>query len=236
MFGWIDPMYLLYVGLPGMLLGLYAQWKVKSAFARGSQIPSERGWTGQQVAQRILDANGIYDVSIEPVQGYLSDHYDPSQKVLRLSPDVYHGRSLAAFGVAAHEVGHAIQHARGYAPLAIRNSVVPMASFGSGLGMTMAMIGIGMGFTSLAAIGAALFTMVVVFQVINLPVEFNASSRARQTLLSNGLVSATEDREVGRVLHAAAMTYVAATITAILTLVYLLIRSGLLGGSSRDQE
>ncbi|MBP7935277.1 MAG: zinc metallopeptidase [Phycisphaerae bacterium] len=236
MFGWIDPMYLIYVGLPGLLLGLYAQWKVKSAFARGSQIASERGWTGQQVAQRILDANGIYDVSIEPVEGYLSDHYDPRHKVLRLSPDVYHGRSLAAAGVAAHEVGHAIQHARGYAPLAIRNSVVPIASFGSGFGMTLAFLGIGMGFTSMAAVGVALFTMVVIFQVVNLPVEFNASTRARQTLVASGLVSVAEDREVGRVLSAAAMTYVAATISAILTLVYLLIRSGLLGGAGRDQD
>jgi len=236
MFGFIDPMYVLYVMLPGLVLGLYAQWRVKSAFSRGSQIPSERGWTGQQVAQQILDANGIYDVSIEPVQGYLSDHYDPRQKVLRLSPDVYHGRSLAAAGVAAHEVGHAIQHARGYAPLAIRNSVVPVANIGSNFGMILVMLGAGMGFSSVAVIGAALFTMVVVFQLVNLPVEFNASSRARETLVSNGLVSVAEDREVGRVLHAAAMTYVAATITAILTLIYLLIRSGLLGGASRDRD
>lgn len=236
MFGWIDPAYVLYVMLPAVVLGLYAQWRVKSAFARGSQIASERGWTGQQVAQRILDVNGIDDVAIEPVQGYLSDHYDPRHKVLRLSPEVYHGRTLAAAGVAAHEVGHAIQHARGYAPLAIRNSVVPMANIGSNFGMILVMIGAGMGLSSVAIVGAALFTMVVVFQVINLPVEFNASSRARRTLVANGLVSAAEDREVGRVLNAAAMTYVAATITAILTLIYLLIRSGLLGGSGRDRE
>jgi hypothetical protein len=234
MFMWFDPMYMLFVALPCMVLAGIAQAKVKSAFARGSRIMSRRGWSGAQVAQAILDANDIRDVSIEPVQGYLSDHYDPRHKVLRLSPDVYHGRSLASAGVAAHEVGHAIQHARGYAPLAIRNAVVPVAGIGSSLGMIMVMIGAGFGLSgfgaTIAVIGAALFTFVVVFQVVNLPVEFNASRRARATLLDHGLVTEAEDREVGRVLNAAAMTYVAATITAILTLLYLLMRSGLLGG------
>lgn len=230
-FFFIDPMYMLYVALPALVLGGLAQWRVKSAFARGSKIASERGWTGRQIAQSILDANGIDDVRIEPVGGHLSDHYDPRNRVLRLSPDVYNGRSLAAAGVAAHEVGHAIQHAHGYAPLAIRNSIVPMANIGSGLGATVAMIGVAIGLQSLAAVGAALFTMVVLFQVVNLPVEFDASSRARQTLVHYGLVSTKEDREVGRVLNAAAMTYVAATVTAILTLVYFLMRAGLLGGS-----
>lgn len=232
MFWGFDPLYLLYVALPGLALGIYAQYRVKSAFARGSQLTLNRGWTGKQIAQAILDSNNINDVAIEPVEGYLSDHYDPHHKVLRLSPDVYHGRSLAAAGVAAHEVGHAIQHARGYAPLVVRNSVVPMANIGSSLGMLVAMIGIGFGMTSIAAIGAALFTMVVVFQIINLPVEFNASHRARQTLMDNGLVSVAEDREVGRVLNAAAMTYVAATVSAVLTLLYLLMRAGLLGGNN----
>jgi len=233
-FGWFDPWYLIYVAIPGAVLAMLAQGMVKSAFARGSRIGLQRGRTGRQIAQAILDANGIDDVAIEPTQGFLSDHYDPRRKVLRLSPEVYQGRSVAAAGVAAHEVGHAIQHARGYAPLAIRNRVVPMASFGSGLGMTLAFIGIGFGFTQLAAIGAAFFTMVVIFQLVNLPVEFNASRRARQTLLDSGLVSRGEDREVARVLNAAAMTYVAATVSAILTLLYLLMRSGLLGGGSRD--
>jgi len=226
-----DPYYLLYVMLPAAILTGWAQLKVKSAFARGSRIASQRGWTGRDIAQAILDANNINDVRIETVQGYLSDHYDPRHKVLRLSPDVYNGRSLASTGVAAHEVGHAIQHARGYAPLAIRNAVVPMASIGSGFGMMMLMVGLAIPFLRVFTIvGAALFTMVVVFQLVNLPVEFNASKRARQTLLTNGLVSQQEDREVGRVLNAAAMTYVAATIQAVLTLLYFLWRSGLIGG------
>lgn len=235
-FGWIDPMYLLFVALPGLALGLIAQAMVKSAFGRGRKLRLGRGWSGRDVAAHILEAEGIYDVRIEPVQGYLSDHYDPREKVLRLSPDVYQGRSIAAAGVAAHEVGHAIQHARGYTPLSLRNAVVPVASFGSSIGMLMAMIGIGIGFSgfgqTLTLIGAVLFTAVVFFQIVNLPVEFNASSRARQTLLSNGLVTEQEDREVGKVLNAAAMTYVAATVSAILTLLYLLLRAGVLGGRS----
>lgn len=228
-----DPAYFLII-LPGVALALYASMKVKSTFARASQIPSRMGYSGADVAQAILDAEGIHDVAIEPTQGYLSDHYDPRAKVLRLSPDVYQGRSLAAAGVAAHEVGHAIQHAHGYAPLSLRNSVVPMASIGSSLSWVFIMIGIGAAMQTLAIVGCALFTMVVVFQVVNLPVEFNASKRAREVLLTHGLVTTQEDREIGKVLNAAAMTYVAATVTAILTLLYYLWRSGLIGGHSRD--
>lgn len=227
---WFDPYYMLYVALPALVLGLIAQAMVRSAFARGTQIRTERGWTGRDVAQAILDANGIDDVAIEPIRGHLSDHYDPHHRVLRLSPEVYNGRSIAAAGVAAHEVGHAIQHARGYAPLAIRNSIVPMASFGSGFGIVLLIIGLGLMLQPLIIVGAALFTIVVLFQVVNLPVEFNASRRARATLLANGLVTQSEDREVARVLNAAALTYVAATIQAILTLLYFLWRAGLLGG------
>jgi len=231
----LDPYYMLYVALPGLLLGLYAQAKVRSAFARAARIRTARGWSGRDVAQAILDANGIHGVAIEPARGFLSDHYDPRSKVLRLSPEVYDGCSIAAAGVAAHEVGHAIQDAQGYAPLAIRNGVVPLANIGSGLGMTLAMIGIAIPFLrGLAVLGAALFTMVVIFQVVNLPVEFNASRRARQTLLARGLITEAEDTEVARVLNAAALTYVAATVQAILTLLYFLWRAGLLGGSDRD--
>lgn len=232
-----DPRYLLIV-MPGVLLGIYASYKVKSTFARASKIGSRKGWTGAQVAQAILDAEGISDVAIETVEGQLSDHYDPRAKVLRLSPDVYNGRSLAAAGVAAHEVGHAIQDARGYSMMAIRNAVVPAASIGSSLSWIFIFVGCGMlasGFgRTLATIGCAMFTLVVIFQVVNLPVEFNASSRARQTLIANGLVGTDEDHEIGRVLNAAALTYVAATITAVLTLLYYLWRSGLLGGRSSD--
>ncbi len=228
-----DPMYFIFVA-PGILLALWASFKVKSTFAWASQIATRRGWTGRDVAQAILDAEGIDDVSIEPVQGFLGDHYDPRHKVLRLSPDVYAGRSVAAAGVAAHEVGHAIQHARGYAPLALRNSVVPLAGFGSSFGWILIFVGLGMGLQTLAIVGLALFTMVVIFQVVNLPVEFNASSRARQALLATGLITESEDRAVAKVLNAAAMTYVAATITAVLTLLYYLWRAGLIGGGRRD--
>lgn len=224
LFPW-DFGYILYVAIPCALLALVAQVMVKSAFARAGRITSRRGWTGQQVAQAILDANGIEDVRIEPTQGHLSDHYDPRRKVLRLSPEVYRGRSLAAAGVAAHEVGHAIQHAHGYAPLAIRNSVVPAAGFGSSAGITIAMVGVFVDWSGLILVGCVLFTAVVIFQIVNLPVEFNASRRARRTLLDNGLVTESEDRQVGRVLNAAAMTYVAATITAVLTLLYYLMRA-----------
>lgn len=225
-----DWTYILYVMIPCGILAFIASARVKSAFARGSKLATQRGWTGAQVAQAILNADGIRDVTIEPVQGYLSDHYDPRHKVLRLSPDVYNGRSIAAAGVAAHEVGHAIQHAHGYAPLALRNMVVPAAGFGSNAGLMIAMIGALMNFPPVILIGCALFTAVVIFQVVNLPVEFNASSRARQALLTNGLVSEVEDREIAKVLNAAAMTYVAAAITAVVTLLYYLMRAGVLGG------
>jgi len=179
---YFDPLYLVLIA-PGMLLAVYATLKVKATFAQAKEVATRRGWTGAQIAQSILNAEGIRDVTIEPVEGYLSDHYDPRRKVLRLSPDVYYGRSLASAGVAAHEVGHAIQDARGYAPLAWRNSIVPIAGFGSSFAWILIMVGIAMAFKTLAIVGCALFAMVVLFQVVNLPVEFNASSRARQTLL-----------------------------------------------------
>jgi hypothetical protein len=217
--GFFDPRYFIIVG-PAILLALWAQMKVKSAYAQGSKHAARSGLTGAQTAQHILDAHGIRDVGIEPVRSFLGDHYDPPNKMLRLSPDVYNGRSLAALGIAAHEVGHAIQDAHGYAPLAIRNGLVPMASIGSNLSIILVFAGLFLSMTPLAIVGLVLFSAVVLFQLVNLPVEFNASRRARQILLSHGMVSADEDRVVGKVLNAAAMTYVAATLTAILTLAY----------------
>jgi hypothetical protein len=226
--------YILFIAIPFAILGGLAQMHVRSAFQRAGKKPTRSGMSGREVAQAILDANNIHDVRIEPAQGYLSDHYDPRHKVLRLSRDVYQGRNVASAGVAAHEVGHALQHARGYGPLAIRNAIVPTASIGSGFGMMLVMIGVGFGATSYGKIaliaGCALFTMFVVFQLVNLPVEYNASSRARQTLVANGLVSQQEDAEVGRVLNAAALTYVAATVQAVVTLLYFLWRAGIIGG------
>lgn len=219
-----DPMYFVYVG-PAILLALWAQWKVKSAYAMADQHRARL--SGAETAQQILNAYGIGDVAIEPVQSFLGDHYDPKHKVLRLSPGVYNGRTLAAVGIAAHEVGHAIQDDVQYAPLAIRNGLVPMASIGSQLSMGLIMVGLIMSFLMnapfgrwIAVAGLGLFGVVVLFQVVNLPVEFNASSRARAILLQHGIVSAEEDRIVGKVLNAAAMTYVAATITAVLTMLY----------------
>ena len=216
----IDPHYFIYVG-PAILLAIWAQIKVKAAYAKASQFKASSGLSGAETAQRILDAFGITDVGIEPVKSFLGDHYDPRHKMLRLSPDVFHGRSLAALGIAAHEVGHAIQDARRYAPLAIRNGLVPMASIGSNLSMLLVFVGVIIqALSPLAVVGLGLFAVVVIFQLVNLPVEFNASSRAREILLSHHIVNDQEDRVVAKVLNAAAMTYVAATITAIMTLLY----------------
>lgn len=229
----MDPLYFLFLA-PGMLLAMWAQWRVKSAFAEGSQVPSSVGITGAETAQAILDAEGIRDVAIEPVQGYLSDHYDPSHKVLRLSPDVYYGHSLASLGVAAHEVGHAIQDARRYAPLVARNAIVPLAGLGSNLSWFVIFGGAVAGMLHVVLLGILLFSLTVIFQVVNLPVEFDASRRARERLQAIGLIRPAEDATVGHVLNAAAMTYVASTLTSILTLLYFVVR--FLGGGSNQDE
>lgn len=221
---YFDPMYFVYIG-PAILLAMWAEVKVKSAYAKAGRIPARSGVSGAETAQRILNAYGIADVAIESTKSFLGDHYDPKHKVLRLSPDVYHGRSLASLGIAAHEVGHAIQDANAYAPLALRNGLVPMASIGSQLSMGMVIVGMvlqmfaGFG-QAIAVAGLFMFGVVVLFQLVNLPVEFNASSRARAILLNQGIVTASEDRIVGKVLSAAAMTYVAATLMAILQMLY----------------
>ena len=176
-----------------------------------------------------MRAGGVTDVAIEPVAGELSDHYDPRNKVLRLSPDVYAGRSLAAMGVAAHEAGHAIQDASGYPGLVVRNFIVPLASLGSEVFWLLIAAGVFLGMFRLIILGIILFSMVVLFQFLNLPVEFDASRRGRQILRSAGLVSVEEEPVVARVLNAAAWTYVAAALTGVLTLLYYLTRFGLLG-------
>ena len=227
-----DPMYYLFLA-PAMCLALWAQYKVKSAYAKASRIPAQARISGAEAAARILRSSGIDNVGIEMVQGHLSDHYDPRKKMLRLSPEVYSGHSLASLGIAAHEAGHAIQDKKRYAPLVLRNGIVPLASTGSNLSFILLFAGMMIGSMGLIMLGIALFSMVVVFQLVNLPVEFDASSRAKKTLVSTGLISPTEQREVGKVLSAAAMTYVAGTITAIMTLLYYLMRAGLLGG--RDE-
>jgi len=235
-FGFIffDPLYLIIVG-PTIIIALIAQVMVKSAYSRYSKIGVAKGFSGAEAAARLLDRAGISDVKIEMVKGYLSDHYDPTNKVLRLSPDVHDGRSIAAVGIAAHEAGHALQHATGYAPLKLRSTVVPVAGFGSYLAWPMIILGILLSRPSLLLVGIILFSVLVVFQIITLPVEFNASSRAKATLADTGIVvNQQEMNGVASVLNAAAMTYVAATITAIAQLLYFVLRSGLLGGRGDD--
>jgi len=219
-----DPLYLILIA-PAFLFAMWAQMKVKSAFKKGGQYRPRSGLSGSQTARRILDQNGLNDIQIERAKSWLGDHYDPKHRVVRLSPEVYDGQTLSALGVAAHEVGHALQQATSYAPLAIRNSIVPMASIGTN--MAFILFGIGMFIQSariLMPIGIILFTVVVAFQLINLPVEFNASRRARVILLSSGSVTAEEDQLVAQVLNAAAMTYVAATLMAIVQLLYMILR------------
>jgi Zn-dependent membrane protease YugP len=237
-----DPLYFIILA-PGILLALWAQYRVSSAFSQASRIPAASGVSGAQAAQYLLDAAGVEGVQIEPTQGYLSDHYDPSERTLRLSPGVYRERSLAALGVAAHEAGHAIQHAQHYAPLIFRNILVPVATFGSQAAWLIIFLGFALTYGRLLPLdigrwvvytGVILFSTVVFFQVVNLPVEFDASRRARIALQEAGLVSPEEDRVVGRVLNAAALTYVAGTLTAILTLLYYVIRASALGG--RDES
>jgi Zn-dependent membrane protease YugP len=232
MFFGIDPMYFLFLA-PAMALATWAQWKVHRAYADASQIPPASGMSGAEVAQAILRRNNLR-VPIEVVEGYLSDHYDPTAKVLRLSPDVYAGRSVAAMGIAAHEVGHALQDAGGYPLLVIRNAIVPLASWGGNLSWILMLIGFLLSSFNLIVLGIGLFSLTVVFQLVNLPVEFDASARAKHLLREMGITHPGEDGIVRRVLSAAAMTYVAATLTSLLTLAYYVFRlSG--AGSSSDE-
>jgi hypothetical protein len=223
--------YLLFLA-PGILLALWAQWRVSSAYQRASQIPAATGFSGAETAQEILRANGIRTVDVETVPGQLTDHYSPDEKVLRLSPDVYEGRSLASLGIAAHEAGHAIQDAKKYPLLSIRNGLVPLANIGGSVGWIMIALGLVLAISGLVWAGIAVFSATVLFQLVNLPVEFDASRRARAQLLANGLIAREEEREVKRVLNAAALTYVAATLTSILTLAYYLFAAG---GSSAEE-
>jgi Zn-dependent membrane protease YugP len=216
--------YLLFLA-PGILLALWAQSRISSAYNHASQIPSASGYTGAEAADALLRSSGVSGVGIETVPGQMSDHYDPSAKVLRLSWDVYQGHSLAALGIAAHEAGHAIQDKERYGPLVIRNLMVPLASFGSNAALIIIILGFALSLTGLVYIGIAAFGLTVLFQLINLPVEFDASRRARVQLVSSGIISPQEEQEVGRVLNAAAMTYVAATVTAVLTLFYYLFQA-----------
>ncbi len=219
--------YLLYA-LPGLLVTMWAQSRIWQAYAEGSRIPASSGLSGAEAAVAVMKAGGVGHVAIEPVRGELSDHYDPAHKVLRLSPKVYDGRSLSAVGIAAHEAGHAIQDATHYPGLVVRNLIVPLASIGSTICWLPVMAGLLIGMTKLVFLGIILFSLTVVFQIINLPVEFNASSRGREMLRSTGAISPAEDEVVGKVLNAAAWTYVAGALTGVLTLLYYLGQYGAL--------
>lgn len=211
--------------IPAMLISIWAQMKINSAYEKNSKITSRNGYNGAQVARMLLDSNGLYDIPVEIIPGKLSDHYDPSKRVMRLSEGVFYGTSVASIGVAAHETGHAIQHKESYGPLILRNTIVPVVTFSSNASWIIFILGFFLGMPGLIKIGIILFSAVVVFQLITLPVEFNASSRALAILEDKGILFSDEVGNAKEVLNAAAMTYVAAALTAISQLLRLIVLS-----------
>ena len=225
-----DPTYILVI--IGVIISLWASAKVKTTYSKYSRVRSMSGLTGAQAAERILHSAGLYDVRIEHISGDLTDHYDPKNRVLRLSDTVYGSASVAAVGVAAHECGHAVQDQKDYAPLRIRNSLVPVANFGTMAAWPIIIIGLIFGSSHfLVNLGILLFSLGVLFQLVTLPVEFDASSRAIQILGNTGILYGDEIRQTRKVLNAAAMTYVAAAAASILSLLRLIL---LFGGRDRD--
>lgn len=227
-----DPLYLLFA-LPGVLLSMWASFRVRAAFSQYSEVPSSRGYTGAQAARRLLDDAGLHEVDIVEVPGELSDHYDPTSRQLALSSSVYRSHSIASVGVACHEAGHALQHAAHYAPMGLRSALVPMAGIGTNLGLIIMMVGLMLS-PWVVMFGAALFSMVLLFQVVTLPVEFDASNRAKRLIVDAGIIEPYEREGVDRVLNAAAWTYVAAAFSTLMVMLYYLFRAGLLGGRSHD--
>lgn len=226
-----DPIFFLFL-IPPILLMLFAQWRVKNTFSKYSQVLNQRGMSGAEAARKILDDNGLSDVPVEPVDGELTDHYDPRDRVLRLSKPVYGSRSVAALGIAAHEAGHALQHSEGYVPLQIRSLLVPAATFGSNLGWIMIIAGVVIQFTAIAWLGILFFAAGTLFALVTLPVEFNASSRAMAMLTTNGMiVTQDEQSQNQQVLNAAALTYIAGFLAALMQLLYWIL---LVAGISRD--
>ncbi len=223
-----DPLYFVIIA-PGLALTLWATFKVKRTFRRFHKVPVRSGRSGRETAEALLFRTGIR-IPVEEHPGELSDHYDPRVRTLRLSPDVYHGRTVGAVAVAAHEVGHAMQHASGYQPLMFRQALAPAAGFASSASWIIIMGGFLFSAVSLVEVGVALFSLVVLFQVVTLPVELDASRRAKRLVYETGIVTREERPGVSRVLSAAAMTYVAAALTSVLTLAYYLLRLGVLGG------
>jgi Zn-dependent membrane protease YugP len=232
-----DPMYFVFM-IPGLILMLWAQSRVKGSYKKFSQVRNTANMTGAQVARRILDSNGLYDVPVEHTRGELTDHYDPRSRSLHLSDGVYGTPSIAAMGIAAHEVGHAIQHARAYAPLQFRTAIVPVVNIGSTLGFIVLFAGIILQFTGLAWLGVGLFALATVFALVTLPVEFDASRRAKEALTNLGLTDGglqrgDETSGVSTVLNAAAWTYVASFAASLLSLLYYVM---LVSGMGRSEE
>ena len=221
---WYDYYYFILV-VPAMLISLWAQIRVKSTYSRMSKMPNGRGLTGAQAAQNVLSYYGITDVRIEQVQGTLTDHYDPRDNVIRLSPGVYHASTVAAVGIACHEAGHAAQHAENYKPIAVRNAILPVANIGSSSGLWLAVIGLIFNWTILVEIGIFLYAFVALFQLVTLPVEFNASSRALKVIDETQMLDGEEYKGARKVLSAAAMTYVAALLVSIMSLLRLILRA-----------
>ena len=231
-----DLTYLWFI-LPALALSLWASFRVKSAFKKYSRVRAMSGLTGAQAARAMLDRAGLTDVTVTRSRGMLSDHYNPLNKTLALSEGVHDSASVAAIGVACHEAGHALQHAHGYKPLYLRSALVPTANIGSSLGYIVMMVGIFLMYMAgtqvgqtVVLFGAFLFSAVLVFQVVTLPVEFDASNRAKRLAVEYGIVAAQERQGMDKVLNAAALTYVAAVVSTLMTLLYFLFRAGLLGG------
>ena len=223
---YFDPLYLL-LSAPVLIFSMLAQWAVKSNFSKYSKVRNSYGISGSEIARLILERNGIMDVKVEPTRGWLSDHYSPSERVLRLSEPVYNSNSIAAIGVAAHEAGHALQHKFGYSMMTLRQSLAYLASFASNISVWLIVIGALIGAMGLAKIGFVLFCIVVLFQIVTLPVEFDASRRAKKLLVEYGIADNRDSSGVASVLNAAAMTYVAAAASSISQLLYYAIRLGL---------
>ena len=227
--GLIDPLYIIIIA-PGLALSLYATWRTKSTFSKYSRVGSRSGMTGAQAAELMLKRHGVSGVRIERSGGWLSDHYDPSKKALRLSEDVYSSQSLSAIGVACHEAGHAMQDAQGYGMLSLRTALVPATNFSSTFAYILLIGGFLLQFSGLIFLGVCLFSVGVVFSLITLPVEWDASRRAKVAMDEARMLSPEENRHASKVLNAAFLTYLAAAVTSVLTLVYYLIRLGVLGG------
>ncbi len=229
----MDPLYWM-LALPGLILGMLASMMVKGTFSKYAQVGARSGLTGAEAARQMLYAQGVHDVEIHEAHGFLSDHYNPRTHSLHLSREVYHGRSLSSVGVACHEAGHALQQAQGYALMGLRSMLLPVTIVGQNFAPILFMIGLGTGMLGLVKLGVILFGAAVLFSIITLPIEWDASARAKRYITESGVVSAAEYPHAAKVLNVAFLTYVAGAITAVLQLLYFLLRSGLLGGRRND--